>query len=138
VTRDEFKRLAEEAIEQVTAAAERASGRALPRRYCFSWVGRRVVIAEGDVAEFLTGLGYVDELHIWPCWDLFLECLLPEGKLLLMGYRAGFPPCEFGAHVDYESPGHGGGHVGPFKLGYVHLVEQLAAEGEGGCSERKA
>jgi hypothetical protein len=85
-------------------------------------------VAEGDIAEFLTSTGYIDELHIWPCWDLFLERMLPEGRLLLMGYRAGFAPCAFGGHPDYKSPGHGAGHIGPFKLGYDHLVKQFVAE----------
>lgn len=128
VTREVFKELAQQAIEQVTVAAEQATGRNLPRAYCLRWVGQREVVADGDVGEFLTRHGYVDESHIWPCWDLFLEHLLPDGKLLLMAYRAGFAPCPYGEHSDYKSLGHGAGHVGPFKLGCAHIVEQLAAE----------
>jgi hypothetical protein len=127
VTRDEFKLLAQQAIEQVTRSAEEATGRVLPRRYCFSWLAQKTITEANDVAEFLTTFGYVDEHHIWPCWDLFLERLLPDGRLLLMGYRAGFAPCAYGAHFDYKSLGHGAGLVGPFKLGCEHLIAQLGS-----------
>ena len=128
MTRDSFKRIAQQALEEVTAAAERRLGRSLPRRFCFSWLGKKELAAEGDVAEFLTEVTYVDELHIWPCFDLFLERLLPDGRLLLMGYRAGFPPCPYEGHRTYRSLGHDAGRVGPFKLGCEHIVEQLAAQ----------
>jgi hypothetical protein len=128
VAREAFKQIARQAIEQVTVAAEQATERVLPRAYCLSWLAQREVAADGDVAEFLTNFEYVDESHIWPCWDLFLERLRPDGKLLLMGYRAGFAPCPYGQHFDYKSLGHGAVHVGPFKLGCQHIVEQLTAE----------
>jgi hypothetical protein len=86
------------------------------------------VVAEGDLAEFLTDLMYVDESHIRPCFDLFLECLLPDGRLLLMGYRASYPPCRYGEHFTYKCLGHDAGRVGPFKIGCNHLIEQLAGE----------
>ena len=130
VTREVFKQIAQQAIEQVTVAAEKATGRVLPRAYCFSWLAQKEVVEDGDVAEFLTSFAYVDASHIWPCWDLFLEHLRPDGKLLLMGYRAGFAPCPYGEHFDYMSLGHGAGHVGPFKLGCQHFAEQLMAERE--------
>ena len=59
-----FKDIARQAIEQVTIAAEQAAGRTLPRAYCFSWLARKQVVADGDIAEFLTKFGYVDESHI--------------------------------------------------------------------------
>ncbi len=83
MTRDQFKRVVGEAMERVTAEAELAAGRELPRRYCFSWLGLVEIVAEGDVAEFLTEPGWVDALHIWPCWDLFLERLLSDGRLAM-------------------------------------------------------
>jgi hypothetical protein len=128
VTRDSFKQVGQQALDHVTAAAEGRLGRPLPRRFCFSWLGKKELAAEGDIAEFLTGVTYVDESHIWPCFDLFLERLLPDGRLLLMGYRAGFPPCPYGEHVTYRSLGHDAGRVGPFKLGCKHIVEQFVAQ----------
>jgi hypothetical protein len=127
MTRDEFKRIAQQALEEVTVAAERQLGQILPREYCFSWLGKKPEV-DGDVAEFLVELGYVDETHIWPCWDLFLERLTSDGKLHVMGYRAGFAPCPYGEHFSYKSLGHGAGHVGPFKLGCTHIVEQQQRE----------
>jgi len=137
MTRNEFKRIAEQALEQVTVAAERATGRTLPRHYCFGWLGQGNVVADGDVAEFLTTCGFVDESHIWPCWDLFLERLTGNGRLWLEGYRAGFPPCAYGEHFNYKCLGHGAGRVGPFKLGCEHIVEQLGAKrlSKGDCKK---
>ncbi len=82
-------------------------------------------MAEGDVAEFLVELTYVDDTHISPCFDLFLESLRPDHRLHLRGYRAGFPPCAFGDHQNYKLQGHDAGRVGPFKLGMAHIVEQF-------------
>ena len=128
MNRHSFKQIAEQAIEQVTAAAESRLGRPLPRRFCFAWLGKKDFAADGDIAEFLTQVTFVDESHIWPCFDLFLERLLPDGRLLLMGYRAGFLPCPYGEHVTYKSLGHDAGRVGPFKLGCEHVVEELIAQ----------
>jgi hypothetical protein len=89
VTRDSFKQVAQQALEQVTQAAERELGRSFPRTFRFSWLGSKEdLVAEGDVAEFLTEMTFVDETHIWPCFDLHLVRLLADGSLLLVGYRA--------------------------------------------------
>jgi hypothetical protein len=128
MSREEFKQVASDAIEQLTHRAEAAIGRSLPRAYCFSWLAGDDVVAEGDVAEFLVHLTYVDATHISPCFDLFLESLRPDGRLLLRGYRAGYQPCAFGDHVTYRLPGHNAGRVGPFKLGMAHIVEQFNHE----------
>ena len=125
MTRDEFKQVASDAIEQLTRAAEIASGRQLPRAYCFCWLTGDEVVADGDVSEFLVHLTYVDQTHISPCFDLFLEELRPDGRLLLRGYRAGYPPCKFGDHVNYRLSGHDAGRVGPFKLGMGNYLERL-------------
>jgi hypothetical protein len=128
MTREEFKKVAEQAIEQLTSRAETAIGRSLPREYCFSWLIGDQIVAEGDVAAFLVQLTYVDAEHISPCFDLFLEHLRPDGRLLLRGYRAGYEPCPFGEHGTYKSTGHDAGRVGPFKLGMAHIVEQFTHE----------
>jgi hypothetical protein len=91
VPRDEFKKIAKDAIEQLTARAEAATKQALPRDYCFSWLAGEEIVAEGDVAEFLVTLTWVDETHISPCFDLFLESLRDDGRIQLRGYRAGYP-----------------------------------------------
>ena len=125
MTRDEFKQVAIDAIEQLTRVAEVAIGRQLPRSYCFSWLAGDEIVAEGDVAEFLVHSTYVDDTHISPCFDLFLESLRSDGRLYLKGYRAGYPPCAFGDHTTYRLMGHDAGRVGPFKLGVAHILEQF-------------
>ena len=129
MTRAEYKQIAQQAIEQLVSAAEGRIGKSLPRRVCFGWIGEvnlEKIVADPDVAEFLTSVTFVDESHIWPCFDLFLERLLPDGRLLLMGYRAGFLPREYGSSAFAgNGTGHGAGQIGPFKLGCGHIVEQL-------------
>ncbi len=125
MTRKEFKQVASDAIDQLTRMAEIATGQTFPRSYCFSGLSGDEIFAEGDVAESLVALTFVDDTHISPCFDLFLMQLRPDGRLLLRGYRAGFPPCAFGEHVNYESRGHDAGRVGPFKLGMAHIIEQF-------------
>jgi hypothetical protein len=127
MTRETFKQVAQQAVEQVAAMAERQLDRSLPRQFCFSWIAQKEIAAEGDIPEFLTSVTFVDESRIWPCFDLFLERLLPNGRLLLLGCRAGFPPCPFGEHFSYNGLGHDAGRVGPFKLGCSHIVEQLSS-----------
>ncbi|HZL38054.1 MAG TPA: hypothetical protein VFC78_22250 [Tepidisphaeraceae bacterium] len=125
VKRPEFKQVVHQAIEQLTAFAEKQISRSLPREFCFSWIGKVKIVADGDVAEFLTNMAFVDESNIYPCFDLFLEDLLPDGRLLLMGYRAGFPPREFGELFYGNGLGHGAGQVGPFKLGCGNFVARF-------------
>ena len=123
--RNEFKVVADQALEQLVSTAEREIGQSLPRSFRFSWIPGKDIVADGDVAEYLVASTFIDEAHIAPCFDLFLEKLLPDGRLLFVGYRAAYPPCEYGNHRNYESKGHDAGRVGPFKLGMAHIVEQL-------------
>ena len=125
MTRDEFKEIARQAIEQVTAVAERRSGRTLPRSYAVGWLGGPVLEDGDDPAEILTAHTYIDPDQIFPCVDVFLEDLRSDGRLLLVCYRAGYQPCRFGEHFQYRSLGHDAGIVGPFKLGCSNLVRKL-------------
>lgn len=79
-----------------------------------------------DVAELLTEAAFVSEKEIYPCFDVFLDDLLPDGRLVVLCYRAGFRPCPYGEHYLYGGFGHGAGQVGPFKLGCSGLVEKLS------------
>jgi hypothetical protein len=127
MTRQEFRQIAVDAIEQLTRMAELATGQTFPRSYCFNWLCGDEIVAEGDIADFLVNLTFVDETHISPCFDLFLEGLRSDGRLQLRGHRAGYPPCAFGEHVTYRLQGHDAGRVGPFKLGMGHIIEQFNA-----------
>ena len=98
MTRDAFKDIASLAIETATVVAERELALALPRRYQLASLGGRVPIPGDDIAELLTDLAFVSEDEIYPCFDLFIEDLLPDGRLLVLCYRAGFKPCRYGEH----------------------------------------
>jgi hypothetical protein len=104
----------------VTTAEQRLN-RKLPRHYCLSGFGTKEVVPD-DTVEFLTNWVFVDESHIYPCVDLFLDELLPDGRLRFRAYRAGYEPCAYGL----KSYGwHDAGHVGSFKLGCHNFVERL-------------
>jgi hypothetical protein len=121
VTRDEFKNVVEEALEKLTTTAEQRLNKKLSRNYCLSGLSGKEVVPD-DTVEFLTNWVFVDESHIYPCVDLFLDELLPDGRLRIRAYRAGFKPC---AYDSKSFGGHDVGHVGPFKLGCHNFVERL-------------
>jgi hypothetical protein len=125
MTRGEFKKVAEQALEQLVSTAEQRLNRQFSRRFCFTGLTGKEIVADGDVAEFLTNWVFVDDSHISPCVDLFLEELLPDGRLLFRGYRAGYKPCPYGEHITYTLEGHDSGRVGPFKIGCHNFVERL-------------
>ncbi|HSY75081.1 MAG TPA: hypothetical protein VK810_06405 [Dongiaceae bacterium] len=128
MTRDEFKKVVEEAIEKLVTTAEQRLNRKLPRQFCFSWIGNKEIHADGDIAEYITAFTFVDETHIYPCFDLFLEKMLPDGRLLFVGYRAGYEPCAYGEHYNYKMAGHDSGRVGPFKIACNKFVQNLGGK----------
>jgi hypothetical protein len=127
MTRDEFKKVVEEALEKLVTTAEQRLNRKLPRQYCLSGLGSNEVVLE-DTVEFLTNWVFVDQTHIFPCVDLFLDELLPDERLRFRAYRAGFEPCAYGDHVNYRLQGHDSGRVGPFKIGCCNFVERMKAD----------
>jgi hypothetical protein len=124
MTRDEFKKVVEEALEKLVVTAEQRLDKKFPRQYCLSGFGTMEVVP-GDTVEFLTNWVFVDEDHIYPCVDLFLDELLPDGRLRFRAYRAGFKPCAYGSQ---NWGGHDSGNVGPFKLGCNSFVEKLGGK----------
>ena len=127
MTRGEFKDIARQAIETVMVVAEGELSRSLPRRYLLRWLGGRVDVPGDDIAELLTNAVFVSEDEIYPCVDLFLDELLPDGRLVVLCYRAGFEPCPYGAKQHYVGLGHDAGFIGPFKLSCCKLIEKLSA-----------
>lgn len=127
VTRDAFKQVVAEALETVTVAAERRLARILPRKYMLGWLGGPVIVPGEDVVELLTQEVFVSEAEIFPCVDLLLDELRPDGLLLIVCHRAGYPPSPYGEHWQYRAGGHDSGRVGPFKLGCNSLVQKLSA-----------
>jgi hypothetical protein len=91
--REAFKKYVDDTIESIIREAESRSGQTLPRRYCFGFIKpSRVIVEQEQVAEHLTKEVFIDEEHIYPCFDLILGDILEDGKLLFVGYRAGFAP----------------------------------------------
>jgi len=80
--REEFKAIVVQALEQLVSRAEQKTGQNLSRSFCFRGLSGDEQI-EGDIAEALTSMTFVDEDHIFPCFDLFLEDVMPGGRLLL-------------------------------------------------------
>jgi hypothetical protein len=127
MNRDAFKEVARQAVETLTVAAEQRLAIQLPRRYVLGWLGGPVIEPGDDVAESLTAKVFVSEEEIYPCVDLFLDDRLPDGRLLVLSYRANYKPCRYGEHYTYAGLGHDAGRVGPFKLGCGGIVEKLRA-----------
>lgn len=128
MTRDEFTVVAKQALEELATTAEEMLGRKLPREFRFCWIGQKTSATEEDVAEFLTKCCFVDETHISPSFDLFLTDLEDDARLVLMGYRACYPPCAYGDHWQYKTGGHGAGRVGPFKLGCRRFFNRMGKD----------
>jgi hypothetical protein len=93
MTRDAFKKHVDETIESIIQEAESRAGHKFPRRYCFGFCNPARITAEQEqVSDYLTHEVYIDEEHIYPCFDLILDDILDDGRLLFVGYRAGFKP----------------------------------------------
>ena len=122
--RSEFKAIAQQALERIASVAEEQTGLTLSRKFCFGWIATDTIAEEEDVAEYLVSATFVDESHISPCFDLFLEKVLPDGRLFLTGYCARYEPCEYGDHFNYQGIGHNAGRVGPFKLGTGNFIKR--------------
>jgi hypothetical protein len=106
MTREEFKMHVDQTIESIIQEAETRCGRSLGRRYCFGFTNpSRVHTEQENVSEFLANEVYVDEDHIYPCFDLILGDILEDGRLLFVGYRAGYKPRPWGKnHSGRDGP----------------------------------
>ena len=101
MTREAFKKYVDETIESMILEAERYSGCTLPRRYCFGFIKpSRVHTEQEQVSEFIAREVFIDEEHIYPCFDLILGDILDDGRLLFVGYRAGFKPRPWGKNYE--------------------------------------
>jgi hypothetical protein len=97
MTREEFKTHVEGTIEGVIQDAEKRVGCQLTRSYCFGWIGATSEpVPQEQVSEFITQNTYIDAEHIYPCFDIGVGEILDDGRLLLVGYRAGYPPRPWG------------------------------------------
>jgi len=97
MTREAFKAHVQETIDSFIQETEKRIGQRLERRYCFNWIGaKNEPVPQEQVAEFITQQAYVDAEHIYPCFDIGVGEMLDDGRLLLVGYRASYPPRPWG------------------------------------------
>ncbi len=112
MTRIDFVEFVQRMIEEVIRLAEEKSGKSLPRRYAFRWLGRSYPVISTEVAKYIAQRVFVDEDHIYPCVDIGVGDVLEDGTPLIVGTVAGYPPRSFGPNWT--------GRMGPF----VHIVGQ--------------
>jgi hypothetical protein len=110
--RDDFATFVGETIEAVICLAEEKSGRTLPRRYAFRWLGKSHPMVLDGVIEHIVSRVFLDEEHIYPCVDIGVGDMLEDGSLLIVGSVAGYAPRAFGMNWT--------GRKGPF----VHVIGQ--------------
>jgi hypothetical protein len=94
MTRAEFTLFVERTLEQVIQLAEQHTGKTLPRKIGFQWLGRDETIWLG-VVEAIVNRVYVDEEHIFPCVDIGVGDLSTEGNPVIVANVAGYPACAF-------------------------------------------
>jgi hypothetical protein len=97
MTREEFKIHVGRTIDDVIQEAEKRVSCQLARNYCFNWIGAKAEpVPQEQVVEFITQNTYIDAEHIYPCFDIGVGDILEDGRILLVGYRAGYPPRPWG------------------------------------------
>ncbi len=131
MTREEFQTVVREAIETVTAAAEKRSQHPLPRLYVWGPKDRRTRGTSEELVELLTSAAFHAEDEISPCVDLLLDGPAEDGRISVFCYVAGYKPCKYGEHWAYKMGGHDAGQVGPFRLGCNNLVSNLGRAAAG-------
>ncbi|HXX20593.1 MAG TPA: hypothetical protein VEJ46_14415 [Candidatus Acidoferrum sp.] len=98
MNRQEFSSFVENALEETVQCAENLTGKSLPRKIAFCWLQDWQAHAEpirSEIAEAITNRVYEDEQHIWPCVDLGVADLLPDGTLVIIANVAGYKPRPF-------------------------------------------
>ena len=111
VTRDEFKTHVESSVEEAISGLEKMIDVPLPRVFAFQWgPGEQTHYVGPAAIEAIVAHLYVDSEHIWPCVTLAPSRILNDGKLLIIGLRAGYPPAPFQTNHS--------GREGPFILSY--------------------
>ena len=108
MNREQFKVFIEQELENVIQFAEKHTGKQLARRYCFRWVFKGELFCE-NIPEVIAQRVYEDEDHIRPCVDIAVTDFLDDGRLVIDGIIAGYPPGPFGKNWT--------GNDGPFVYG---------------------
>jgi hypothetical protein len=92
----DFRKHIIEAIEDVIKFAEEKCGHPLSRKYTFQKLSKlgtdELPMPQEKVVDYLVSQTWVNESEIYPCYDLGVAGILPDGTLLLTGNRAGYTP----------------------------------------------
>jgi hypothetical protein len=92
----DFRKHIIETIEDVIQFAEEKCGHPLSRKYVFQELSKlktdELPIAQEKVVDYLVSQTWVNEREIYPCYDLGVADILPDGTLILSGNRAGYTP----------------------------------------------
>ena len=116
MNKQDFSSFVRTTLEEVIRCAEKVAGKPLPRNIAFSWLsdwmkGRSEPLRE-HVVETIVERVYQDEDHIYPCVDIGVADLLPDGSVLIVANVTGYEPRPFQQNWT--------GNEGPF----VHIVGQ--------------
>jgi len=94
--KSEFRQHVITAIEDAIAFGEQKCGHSLSRKFVFKKLSQiksaEPAISQDDALDYLVSQLWVNENEIYPCYDLGVAAILPDGTLLLSGNRAGYSP----------------------------------------------
>jgi hypothetical protein len=96
MTRADFQNFVADALEDAIALAEERSGTSLSRRIGFQWLGRESTPIYDGIIDAIVDRVFVSDDAIYPCVDLGVGDLLPDGAPLVVAIIAGYPPKPFG------------------------------------------
>jgi hypothetical protein len=94
--RESFLAFVSQVIQDVILLAEKQTGRKLPERVAFQWLGKNHPRITQDIPEYILQRVYMDAEHICPCVDIGVGDLLEDGSLLIVANVAGYAPRAFG------------------------------------------
>jgi hypothetical protein len=94
MTRVEFSTFVEASLQSAMRLAEEYSGRSLPSRFAFQWLGQALI--RENIVEVIVSRVFVDENHIYPCVDIGVGDLLDDGTPVIVALVAGYAPKPFG------------------------------------------
>jgi len=88
VTKTEFTLFVEQTLEDLIRLAEDYTGKTLPRKAAFRWMGKEELVREA-IVETIVGRVYIDEEHIYPCVDIGVGDLLEDGTPIIVANVSG-------------------------------------------------
>jgi hypothetical protein len=94
--RELFVEFVSQVLQDVIVLAEEKTGKKLPKRLAFQWLGKNHPRITEGISEYITQRVYIDEEHIYPCVDIGAGDLLEDDSLLIVASVSGYAPRPFG------------------------------------------